>query len=109
VDSGASVRILLERGWGKVAEYRPGDDAYLIDADLENEGGLRPRVTFSNAPTVSTVAEWSAKHGAPAKPPDPAMIEQLGIAPPAKVPVKVEENRLAPWKPAERWPRVGER
>jgi hypothetical protein len=104
-----ACEILIERGWGKTPDApRPGDDAMLIAA--EDEAGLRPRVTFANVPVPSTADEWASKHSTPAAPPDPALIEQPGAAlPPAKVAANVEGNGLAPWKPAERWPRVGER
>jgi hypothetical protein len=103
-----ACEILIERGWGKVPDApRPGDDAMLIEA--EDEAGLRPRVKFSNMPVASTVDEWSARHAKPAEPPDAEMIAQLGGAPPpTKAPVE-GDGHLAPWKPAMRWPPVGER
>jgi hypothetical protein len=96
-----ALRIALERGWGRPAEVRPMDD--VLDAE---EIPHRPLIQYSAVPTPQTAADWAQKHGGPSEPPDPAMIEQLGVPLP---PAKVEGNGLAPWKPAERWTRVGER
>jgi hypothetical protein len=65
---------------------------------------LRPRVTFSNVPAPKTAADWAQKPSAPSEPPDPAMIEQLGVPLP---PAKIDGN--GQWPPAPRFPRVGER